>query len=216
MEAVNLMKTPVRAMVFVFTAAVLYCGIYSAAAKAAGFEFHEQRLEAPFQITHRLIPAELLINPGRELLVLGVDDQQRKHLALYAQPMLLDASVSGSQYQLVSSFTLPSDIYLFDVSKPLDDVLSSVVFLSHQTLFRLVPEAMKNAPEPLSSEALAAVADIDSLANQGVVPYLRRAELLRQIDNNPRPDALIDGLHGLTLIMNLGTDNRRLNLPKHR
>jgi len=213
MEVVNLMKTPVRAMVFIFTAAVLYCGIYSATANAAGFEFHEQRLEAPFQITHRLIPAELLINPGRELLVLGVDDQQRKYLALYAQPMLLDASVSGSQYQLVSSFTLPTDIYLFDVSKPLDDVLSSVVFLSHQTLFRLVPEAMKNAPKPLSSEVLAAVADIDSLANQGVVPYLRRAELLRQIDNNPRPDALIDGLHGLTLVMNLGTDNRRLNLP---
>ena len=213
MEAIKCNKMPVCAVVFVFTAVVLYCGTYSATAKGAGFEFHEQRLEAPFEITHRLIPAELLTNPGRELLVLGVDDQQRKHLALYAQPMQLDRSVSSSQYQLVSSFALPTDIYLFDVSKPLDDVLSSVVFLSHKTLYRLIPEAMKNTRKPPPSAVLAAVADIDSLASQGVAPYLRRAELLRQIDNNPRPDTLIDGLHGLTLIMNLGMDNRRLNLP---
>ena len=30
MEAINLMKTPVRAVIFIFTAAVLYFGTYSA------------------------------------------------------------------------------------------------------------------------------------------------------------------------------------------
>ena len=211
---------------------------FSSPVTAADFDFFEQRLQAPFKITHPLIVAELLANPGREILVLGVDDDRQKYLALYAQVAQQgaevrqrgarpeaqesqlstqltprDAATLAPDYRLHATVALPDDIYLFDVYAPSDGTLASAVFLSHKILYRLRPEALFVDSQPTVADALEAVAEIDSLAQQAPVPYLRRASLLRHLDGNPHPEVVIDGLHDLSLVMNLGAESRLVKLP---
>ncbi|MCF1431618.1 MAG: VCBS repeat-containing protein [Shewanella sp.] len=161
--------------------------------------FDEQILSVPFKLTHNVAPVELLPVPGKELLVIGVDELQHKWLAIFAQS---DASRPGI-YLLQGKVAIPPDIYRFDIYQPDPKVhdVGQVFFLSNKQLYRLNPNALagdKHSFEPMLS--------LSSMSLQSRADFIVRGGLVYALDDNPLPELLVQGLEGVTVLANVGLE----------
>ncbi|MCL2915137.1 VCBS repeat-containing protein [Shewanella corallii] len=163
-----------------------------------GIDFYEQTLKVPFKLTHKVVPVELLNNPGKELMVLGVDELQQKWLALFFQR---DPNAPGT-YSLLGKVKIPPNFYRFDIHEPDNDRQGQVFFLSNDTLYQFRPEHFLGIPA--EDKLFEPVAEVDSLSLKSRVPFLTRGGLVHQLDKNPWPELVVQGLNGVTVLSNVG------------
>ncbi|MGI2258520.1 FG-GAP repeat domain-containing protein [Shewanella sp. GXUN23E] len=176
---------------------ILLWSFSSFAQAKADISFDEQTLSVPFKLTHKVAPVDLLPAPGKELLVIGVDDLQQKWLAVFAQS---DASRPGI-YQLQGKMAIPPDIYRFDIYQPdkSDHEVGQVFFLASDKLYRLNPYSLSD-----SRQSLEPILSVPSMSLQSRADFMVRGNLVYALDDNPLPDLLVQGLQGVTVLGNVG------------
>lgn len=166
--------------------------------------FVEQTLNAPFKLTHNVTPVDLLPNPGKELMVLGVDDLQQRWLALYGQ-IPSDSASSRTKYSLLGKAQLPPSFYLFEHHQPESGGEGQVFFLSNDALYRLAPSALLATDG--ASEVFEPLYQLHSLSIKSRVPYISRGSLVQQLDANPLPEVIVHDIEGITVLSNVGADD---------
>lgn len=162
-------------------------------------DFQSQTLQAPFKLTHKVMPLELLPHPGKELLIIGVDELQRRWLALYGR----SGDNLQHEYMLLGTAALPPGFYRFDSHSPADGSVGQFFLLSHEGLYRLQPKALLKGK---LDNPFALLHKLDSLSVKSRVPYLTRGELVFALDANPAPEIIVQDVQGTTVLRNLGDE----------
>ena len=116
---------------------VLLLSVYCCSFTAKASLFSEYQIVLPFNLTQPVVAANLLTNPGNELLMLGVDDTGQRQLAIYA----LD---NNSKFQLMDQMLLDQSLFAFDVGDVQADGLQNLYFLSKAQLLQY----QFNGPKP--------------------------------------------------------------------
>jgi hypothetical protein len=114
---------PINKLAYVLLS--VYCCSFSVKASL----FNEYQIVLPFNLTQPVVAANILSNPGNELLMLGVDETGQRQLAIYA----LD---NNSKFQLMDQMLLEQTLFAFDVGDVQADGLQNLYFLSKEQLFQ--------------------------------------------------------------------------------
>jgi len=108
---------------------VMLVSVYCCSFTAKANLFSEYQIVLPFNLTQPVIAANILSNPGNELLMLGVDETGQRQLAIYA----LD---NNNKFQLLDQMLLDKTLFAFDVGDVQADGLQNLYFLSKEQLLQ--------------------------------------------------------------------------------
>jgi hypothetical protein len=176
-------------LAFILVSGVGLAG-YSFNAMAAGdnqdLVFTEQVIQAPFKLTHPLLPVDALPDAGKELLAFGVDDNQQKWLGVYT------LNPTSMQYSLANKFMLPVSFHTFDISEN-EGGRDQVYFQSSEHLLQLVPTD-KSAP-------FKKIADITPMTLKSRADYISRGNFVRDLNGDNQADVVITNFTDITLLL---------------
>jgi hypothetical protein len=91
--------------------------------------FSEYAIELPFSLTQPVLAANLLENPGHELIAFGVSDKGERQLAIYG----FDSQKNS--LGLLDLLTLSNSLFAYDLGVVHKDGLQSLYFLSNNRIF---------------------------------------------------------------------------------
>lgn len=147
--------------------------------------FKEHSIIAPFKLTHSLMAIDLLPTAGKEIVTFSVDDFDNRWLMVYSY------DEETTSYMEVDRQQLPKTLYSFDITKPVDNQLQTLYFLSINSLSSdsissnsLYRYSIQNATE----SRFKAIKEISSFAMGGGNQYLAKGEFLVDLNN----DKLVD------------------------
>ena len=157
------------------------------AASGATLSFSESTIDAPFELTHPIIAADLLPESGKELVVFGVDDLSQRWMAIYG--------LEQGQYQLVMKRELPQELHSFDITESKTAGLQQLYFLSQDKLKLLVSK------ENSSELYIETVAKINSLSFKDRPDFISRGEFIKDLNGDSRDDILIHDFNQVHLFL---------------
>ncbi|MCL1146591.1 VCBS repeat-containing protein [Shewanella marinintestina] len=171
------------------TCAIVASGVsLSAQAKSdSGLNFTESVINAPFELTHPIIAADLLSQPGKELIAFGIDDLNQRWMAIYL--------LQQGQYQLSHKQALPQELHSFDITEPTDTELQKLYFLSQDKLQLLVN------PANTQEWQIETVAKINSLSFKDRPDFISRGEFIQDLNGDKRDDILIHDFYQVHLLL---------------
>ncbi|NRD75520.1 VCBS repeat-containing protein [Shewanella sp. VB17] len=139
----------------------------------------EQVIQAPFQLTHSLLAADLLSTQGKELIVFGIDERLQKWLGVYAFDGV------KKQYILAHKVAIPASFYGFDLSDEVKDIkgAQALYFLSNEQVFKYTP---RNEEIPFK-----VISDVASIIKQSRTDYLRHIDFVRDLNGDGLADILV-------------------------
>lgn len=151
---------------------------------------------APVRLTHPVMALDLLTHPGKELVTLGVDKQNKRWLHLYQK------QAQNNRYQLANSLELPLDLTRFDVSELVETHLQSIYFLNERSVFKYNPQ----------QNSLTKLADVDTLFLGDSPDYISRGEFVFDINNDGQNELLLPSFEHISLISTVG--DQQINVQK--
>jgi len=171
-----------------FTALLASSGVI-AADRGETVSIEEHTIQAPFNLTHPVLPADLLPSPGKELIILGVDDNLQKWLGIYT------FNTDNQRYSLFQKLLLPPSFYSFDISDESDDNQGGQVlyFLSSEHIVQYVPH---NSAAPFD-----VIADIQSIMLKKRPDFISRGEFVRDLNGDTLADILINDFSQVRLLI---------------
>jgi len=171
-----------------FTAVLASSGAI-AADRDEPVSIEEHTIQAPFNLTHPVLPADLLPSPGKELVTLGVDDNLQKWLGIYT------LNIDNQRYSLFQKLLLPPSFYSFDISDESDNGQEKQVlyFLSSEHIVQYVPH---NSAAPFD-----VIADIQSVTLKKRPDFISRGEFVRDLNGDKRADILISDFSQVRLLL---------------
>nr|WP_220765268.1 MULTISPECIES: VCBS repeat-containing protein [unclassified Shewanella] len=169
------------------------------AASEAALSFTESTIDAPFELTHPIIAADLLPEPGKELVVFGVDDLSYRWMAIYA--------FDKGQYQLAMKRELPQELHSFDITESTAGELQQLYFLSQDELKLLVSK------ENSSELYIETVAKINSLSFKDRPDFISRGEFIKDLNGDNSDDILIHDFNQVHLFLAAEQGFKRQSLP---
>jgi hypothetical protein len=92
--------------------------------------FSEYAIELPFNLTQPVLAANLMANPGNELIAFGVSEKGDRQLAVYAFDSQKNTLV------LLDLFTLSHNLFAYDLGVVQTSGLQSLFFLSNRHIFK--------------------------------------------------------------------------------
>jgi len=166
--------------------------ISSGAIAADGDEpvsIEEHTIQAPFNLTHPVLPVDLLPSPGKELVTFGVDDNLQKWLGIYT------LNSDNQRYSLFRKLLLPPSFYSFDISDESDDSQKEqrLYFLSSEHIVQYLPH---NSAAPFD-----VIADIQSITLKKRPDFISRGEFVRDLNGDKLADILISDFSQLRLLI---------------
>lgn len=108
------------------------------AKSASKLTLTETTLNAPFNLTHPIVSADLLSASGKELVAFGVDDLSHRWMAIYA--------LDDNQYKMALKLELPLDLHSFDITEYHAGQRQKMYFLSQQQLHLFQPQKTELQP----------------------------------------------------------------------
>ncbi len=149
----------------------------------------EHAIQAPFKLTHPVLPVDLLAEEGKELVTFGVDDNRQKWLGIYR------LNTENQRYSLYQKLLLPPSFYSFDISDESDDSRKkqALYFLSSEHLVQYVPE---NSAAPFK-----VIAQIRSITLKKRPDFISRGEFVRDLNGDKRADILISDFAQVRLLI---------------
>ncbi|WP_299805746.1 VCBS repeat-containing protein [uncultured Shewanella sp.] len=169
------------------------------AASGTTLSFTESTIDAPFELTHPIIAADLLPEPGKELVVFGVDGLSHRWMAIYA--------FEKGQYQLVMKRELPQALHSFDITESTSGGLQQLYFLSQDELKLLVSK------ENSAKLYIETVAKINSLSFKDRPDFISRGEFIKDLNGDSRDDILIHDFNQVHLFLAAEQGFERQTLP---
>ncbi|ABZ78255.1 putative FG-GAP repeat lipoprotein [Shewanella halifaxensis HAW-EB4] len=169
------------------------------AVSEASLSFTEMTIDAPFELTHPIIAADLLPEPGKELVVFGVDDLSQRWMAIYA--------FEKGRYRLAMKRGLPQELHSFDITEFVPGKQQQLYFLSQDELKLLVSK------ENSSKLYIETVAEINSLSFKERPDFISRGEFIQDLNGDRLDDILIHDFNQLHLFLAKEQGFERQTLP---
>ncbi|MGS0680397.1 FG-GAP repeat domain-containing protein [Shewanella sp. 125m-7] len=179
--------------------ALLGCSLSFNTLAEPALSFTESTINAPFELTHPIIAADLLSQPGKELVVFGVDGLSYRWMAIY--------QLAQGQYTLAFKLELPQSLHSFDITENQSGEQQQLYFLSQDKLHVLVN--VDDAVEP----QIEAVANIDSLSFKDRPDFISRGEFIEDLNGDQRDDILIHDFNQVHLFLAAEQGFVRQTLP---
>lgn len=180
-----------------------------AASKNAGVSLELHHVDASFNLTHPILPADVLSGNGKELLTFGVDELQQKWLSVFS------FDKAEGKYVESSKVKLPGIFSGFDITERDEGQLSSptsanerqqLMFISSQHLYKFVPSDKLNPFQ--------IVADINSLSLKPRPDHISDSNFIRDLNGDGLDDIIISNFSQVEVF--IGQENgeyHRQNLP---
>ncbi|MGS0693848.1 FG-GAP repeat domain-containing protein [Shewanella sp. 0m-4] len=182
------------------TASALFGGCLSFNVSAnSTLSFTESTINAPFELTHPIIAADLLSQPGKELVAFGVDGLSHRWMAIY--------KLEQGQYTLAFKLELPQMLHSFDITQYQAGELQQLYFLSQDKLQVLVNN------DRVGQLQIEAVANIDSLSFKDRPDFISRGEFIEDLNGDQRDDILIHDFNQVHLFLAAEQGFVRQTLP---
>ena len=149
-----------------------------------------QTVETGFRLTHPVLPVNLFGDTTKELVTIGVDDNQVRWLAIYG------FDFDSGQYRQQYKQALPLALFAFDIT-PVDDELplglQSLYFLSSEQLLKL----------DVSGEQLAfkSLMTISPLIMTSRPDFISRGSFVRDLNKDGLDDFIITSLNQAELLI---------------
>ena len=169
-------------------ALIFLCSLNSYAKKPRNKFFYESEITTPFQLTHSVLPINLLENEGKELVTFSLDAAGQQWLMIYALN-------TTNKYTEVYRTPLPNNFYSFDISLARETQLQTLYFLSSNSIFIL--------NETLISEqsTFKLLHSVSSMAKGENKQYLRKSSFLINLNNDEYDDIYIADFNGAHVLM---------------
>lgn len=162
--------------VFVASLSLIFLTQPVFAKKKTPLRFKEHLITAPFKLTHSLMAIDLLPATGKEIVTFSVDDLDNRWLMVYSYHEQSDS------YEEVDRQQLPKNLYSFDITKPTDNKLQSLYFLSSDSLYRY------NGSQSIPNNRFAIIKEISSFSLGKDDQYLAKGEFLIDLNNDGLDD----------------------------
>ncbi|MCE9679954.1 VCBS repeat-containing protein [Shewanella sp. AS1] len=171
-------------------------------------------VEAEFRLTHPVLSLNLSGDATKELVVLGIDDNHQRHLAVYGleQQGGLDAQggldTQDRRYRQLFSHPLPIGFLAFDFSEYQETAperLQSLYFLSGSELFKLLL-----SPEGIAFSSLSPVSPLVQSARGD---FLTRGSFVRDLNKDGLDDFIIGGIDKTQVLIQQSQGLRAQTLP---
>ncbi|WP_082769024.1 FG-GAP-like repeat-containing protein [Paraglaciecola hydrolytica] len=182
--------------------------------------FNEHQITLPFNLTQPVYAANLLTNPGNEMLLLGVNESGQRQFAIYA----LNAN---NQLVLMDHLRLDNSLFAFDVGTPDKNGQQQLYFLSKDQLFQYqfvgpaaepikpsgpmmaAPQAEVIASIEHSNSRLVAISKIKSMYLSEKADAIITLDFAKDINNDLRDDFVLPHFEQLNLYLS-GEDATQL------
>ncbi|QYJ86682.1 VCBS repeat-containing protein [Shewanella mesophila] len=149
-----------------------------------------QTIETGFRLTHPVLPVNLFGDATKELVAIGVDENQARWLAIYGFDLI------SAQYKQQYKQALPRELFAFDIT-PVDDDhrqgLQSLYFLSSEQLLKL----------DVTGELLAfkSLMSISPLIMTSRPDFISRGRFVHDLNKDGLDDFVISGLSQAELLI---------------
>lgn len=147
----------------------------------------ETTLNAPFNLTHPIVAADLLPSAGKELVAFGVDGLSQRWMAVYG--------LEEGQYKLAMKLALPQALHTFDITEYQKGKSQQLYFLSQDQLHVFNPLSDRRGAE------LTAIAKVDSLSFKSRPDYLSEGEFIADLNGDGEDDILIHDFNQVQLLI---------------
>ncbi|TLU65121.1 VCBS repeat-containing protein [Thalassotalea litorea] len=179
--------------------------------QAENLSLKSQTISAPFSISQDPIRGNFLPNPGKEIILLGENDGKGQ-LAIFA------VDERSGQYELYRHLPIGAQFFSFDSDAELDfsidigseptpglelasdlgsatdsERLNRLYFLTSDQIVELRPEDSESPFQPRL--------DIDSIVIKSSSNYLKRANFVRDLNQDTDPDFALADFNGINLYL---------------
>ena len=168
-------------------------------AYAAELTFNKSTVNAPFELTHPIIAADVLPQSGKELIAFGIDGMKQRKMAIY--------QLVEGEYKLLHQYQLPLAVHSFDITSSTTNGLQQLYFLSQDELLLMQPQPID------TSLNLVSVAQINSLSFKERPDFISRGEFVKDLNGDSQDDILIHDFTQAHLFLATEQGFNRQTLP---
>lgn len=163
----------------------------SNAARSQKINFNDMTIESPYRLTQGVMAADLLVDEGKELLIISVDDDKNRWLIIYA------FDKKSNQYQIKDKAIIPNKFHSFDIGETKKALaqgkLQRIYFLSSNELYAY------------QSGKFIALAKSNSIYLKEQADYLQRRNFVHDLNDDAFDDVIITDFNE-TLFL-IGSEN---------
>ncbi len=152
---------------------------YLFAASKANLNFDEMNINSSIELIHPVVIADLYPAVGKELLTIGVDNEQLRWLIIYGYNKLY------KNYTVVDKLLLPKEFYSFDLSEYHPDKLQKLYFLGRDQLFVYQPLVKALAKK------FTKIANISSIFLKSDPQFINQGEFIYDLNEDGIDDTII-------------------------
>lgn len=158
----------------------------SSNAKISGI-FSQQQIDVNFNIDQPVLIADLLPHAGKELVVVGIDDQQQRMLVIYYFDTHSDSYIAQDTIQIAPN------VFAYDVGEPLLDGLQRLYLLDKSNVYRYEPAHLPQKSTWVQAESVASMYIGDK------PDAFQKMDFVRHINNDSLDDIILPHFEHLNL-----------------
>jgi hypothetical protein len=192
-------------VVLLLTASLTFSPQASSTKKDPSPLFEQKDLVLPFRITHPVTAIDLADVPGKELLVMGIDKDKHRMLAIYAQ-------TSEGDFSLYDQAIIPTTFIAYDHSEleppnsvdaiePSAQRHKSLYFLSNNGVYQYQLKAQ------LEGEQFIKLASVNSIYLQEQANYLSQLDFVTDLTGDGRDDIYLQDFQQVNILIGQADGN---------
>jgi len=113
--------------------------------------FTQHQIDLDFNVNQPVLIADLLPQAGAELLVIGMDDEQQRILAIYFFDTKSNTFIQQDKIKIADN------VFAYDVGEPLQDGLQRLYLLDKTTVHRYVPAHLSHKSTWMQGESVSSM-----------------------------------------------------------
>lgn len=149
--------------------------------------FQPYPIDLPFTASQPVFTAELLPIPGKELVIVGMDDDQQRVLAIYA------FDTQSNTFVMQDKINIGVNLFAYDVGEAQNDGLQRLYFFDKTQLYRYVPEHMSHPSKVIAEEA------VSSMYLSDQAESFRQLDFIQDINDDGLDDVILPHFEQLNL-----------------
>jgi hypothetical protein len=149
--------------------------------------FTQHQIDLSFNVNQPVLIANLLPIAGEELVVLGVDDEQQRTLAIYFFDPQTNTFIQQDKIKIADN------IFAYDVGEPYQDGLQRLYLLDKDTVHRYVPAHLSHQSTWVHGES------VSSMYLGDKADSLRKMDFVQDINNDGIDDIMLPHFEQLNL-----------------
>ncbi|MDU0354278.1 VCBS repeat-containing protein [Paraglaciecola aquimarina] len=162
--------------------------------------FSEHNISVPFKVNQGVVAADILAHLGIELLVIGVDEQQQRKLAIYG--------VNINEYEVLDLIDIPNNFWGYDLGDKNAEGMRQLYFLTQSKVLRYVP-AHHSQPAKMQVEQ-----DVESMYLSAQSDSFMQIDFVQDLNNDGEDDIFLPHFQQVNLWLTDGSDiKQRQSLP---